>query len=459
MVCSRPDGRSLLLIAAVSGGMVATANAAVTFDAAYTLHGDSANDEFGGSGSAAGTNSRDGNGSIANVGDLDGDGINDLIVGAPGGRYARVFSGADGTELYTLAPNHHRFGTAVGSVDLDGDGVNELLVGARQSDLNATNTGYLRVYSGSDGTELTDRQIVGEGAQDELGSGAAGIGDVDGDGFDDYIVGAWQTDTGTNGRTGRAYVISGQTGSTLRTHDGDLDGHDFGLNVTALGDVTGDTVADYAVGAPRWDLGGGASSLGRVTIFDGADGTVVREHDGLSQNDMLGESLALAGDVDGDGIPDIIAGTRFGGYAVVFSGSDGSTIHIVSGDDEDDFFGTSVAGIGDVDGDGFDDFLVGAEFAFDEQDDDTGGYARIFSGFDGSTMLTLYGDEAGDRFGTSVASLGDINGDGIFDLAIGAHAGGENGGGYVRVFTSVPEPASVMLVGLGAVLLTPRRRR
>ena len=109
-------------------------------------------------------------------------------------------------------------------------------------------------------------------------------------------------------------------------------------------------------------------------------------------------------------------------------------LYTFDGDSALDFFGSASSGAGDVNGDGFADLIVGAG-----QDDNNGsnsGSARVFSGVDGSVLYTFVGDSAEDRFGTSVSGAGDVNGDGVDDFIVGAQTGGANGGGYARVFVS-----------------------
>ena len=225
----------------------------------------------------------------------------------------------------------------------------------------------------------------------------------------------------------------------LYTFHGDSAGDWFGHWASGAGDLNGDGRADLVVGAFRDDNNG--INSGSVRVFSGSDGSVLLNVNGDSAGDGFGRSVNSAGDVNGDRTPDLIVGAHGddnngtgSGSIRVLSGSDGSVLHDFDGDDAGDEFGRSVSGAGDVNGDGFADLIVGAWFANDS------GSARVLSGIDGSVLYNFDGDNAGDTFGVSVRGAGDVNGDGIDDLIVGARRGGANDGGYVRVFVSHISP-------------------
>lgn len=351
--------------------------------------------------SREGTDPRDFYGfDVAAAGDVDGDGRPDVIVGAErgsGARYAEVLSGADGSVIhrFTSPELNDGFGFVAGVGDVDGDGFADLAVGA-------TFTGIVRVYSGADGAVL--HTVTGP-----RGSGftIAGLGDVDGDGFADFAVGGSDS----------VSVVSGATGGTLFTVSGNAIG--FGLAVAGPGDLDGDGVGDLVVGSPL-DNGG------RVAVYSGADGGFLYDVRGAPGE--FGLDVAGTGDIDGDGVADFVVGAPTagdGGMAFVYSGRDGALIQSFTGTDSsgDSDFGLSVAGTGDVNGDGVPDILVGIV------DIESAGEARLFSGADGALLFTIEG-RPGDGIGRAVAGPGDLDGDGFADLVVGASespSGQENG--------------------------------
>ncbi len=430
-----PITRSCLVPAAIvlAAGAARPALAQpLNFQTLFTFNGDSAGDTLGYC--------------VSGAGDVNNDGFDDLIVGAQGddnngsnSGSARVLSGTDGSVLYTFNGDNANdgFGFSVsGAGDVNGDGFADLLVGAPNDDNNGSNSGSARVLSGADGSILYT--FNGDNAVDSFGFSVSGAGDVNGDGFADLIVGAYRDDN--NGyQSGSARVFSGVNGSVLFTFNGDNAYDEFGRSVSGAGDVNGDGFDDVIVGARNDDNNGYNS--GSVRVFSGVDGSELFTFNGDSANDFFGWSVSGAGDVNGDGFDDLIVGApeviyngSQTGSARVLSGADGSVLYTFYGDHSGDIFGWSVSGAGDVNGDGFADMIVGAQG--DDNNGSSSGSARVFSGVDGGVLATFNGDSTDDRFGFSVSDAGDVNGDGLADLVVGAYRDDNNGSnsGSARVF-------------------------
>lgn len=379
--------------------------------------------------------------SVKSAGDVNNDGFDDIIIGAPvfgsvtdsTGR-AYVFSGKTGDTLYVFEGEvgGDWFGYSVSSAgDVNNDNFDDLIIGAHLNYGVGKWAGRVYVFSGRTGDTLY--VFSGEDSLDFFGFSVASAGDVNNDGYDDLIIGA------SGAVNGRVYIFSGQTGDTLYVFNGEFPGDRFGGAVSSAGDVNGDGYDDVIIGA-RWSDPGGMFAAGTAYVFSGKTGDTLFVFTGKDANDFLGVSVASAGDVDGDGFNDVIVGAYwnssvapFAGQAYIFSGQTGDTILVISGQDTTESLGISVAGIGDIDSDGFDDLLIGA------WESDSGGHntgrAYVFSGQTGDTLYLFTGEAADDMLGRSVAYAGDVNNDGIGDIIIGAYlndgSGTDAGRAYV----------------------------
>jgi hypothetical protein len=391
---------------------------------------------------------------VVTAGDLDGDGFPDLAASyrqssGPLGTTAgalQVFSGRTGAVLWSRTGTHvgDGFGKSLASAgDLDGDGHCDLVVGVPNLDDAGTDAGAAVVFSGRDGAQLY--VFGGPFARARFGWDVACLGDVNGDGRPDLAV-SGQPDAGTPQPAGFVRVFSGADGSLLRQHSGASATSRLGCSIAPAGDVDGDGVCDLVAG--DWRDSTAAVAAGAVRVFSGASGASLYTFRGDLAQDQLGQHVDGAGDLDGDGRADLLASSPFAdgaqkdlGLVRAWSGADGHVLHSLRGDFPLDQFGAAIAGVGDVDGDGDDDFLVGA-FA----DDDGGtnsGRVRLYSGPDAAVVATYDGNSASDELGFSVASLGDVDGDKGLDFALSAPVDDSGGGvfsGSVRVYAGVPPP-------------------
>ena len=386
-------------------------------------------------------------------------------------------------------------------------------------DTTATATIVDRIdLNGLDGTD--GFRILGFVSGGYSGDRVSGAGDVNGDGFADLIISAYEAQPGADLYSGAAYVVFGSSSpaafvdlGTLGSGGVTLDGADandqFGRTVSAAGDINGDGYGDFIIGASKADgSANGGNNDGEATVIfgdatgalpstfdtsvtalDGTDGFILY---GVDPVDLAGFSVASAGDINGDGYDDLIVGAHgadgsangtlsageayivFGGSTVGAGGSfnlsglaggDGSTGFVLYGTTTAEIFGSNVSSVGDVNGDGIDDLIVSSGFA-DSAGANAGGAVIVFgktTAFAASDTLTnlatgggfeITGSAAGDKAGKSAGSAGDVDGDGFDDLIFGAgyttEGGNANAGAAYVIFGGAGlDAADVALGSLG----------
>ncbi|HGY90470.1 MAG TPA: hypothetical protein ENK43_04795 [Planctomycetes bacterium] len=335
--------------------------------------------------------------------------------------------------------------------DVDGDGVTDIAFGAP---LDVSGRGSVSIHSGATGAPLS--QFSGNLTGPHFGIAVAPAGDVDADGVPDLIAGADFNST-LAPMGGAAFVYSGSTGALLHAFHGQTSSSQLGQAVAGVGDVDGDGHADVAVGVPLDDTSG--LNAGEVRVYSGNTGSLLYAIQGGSPGARLGRSVAGLGDVDGDGVPDLVAGAPFedggpamSGAAHVYSGATGALILSLPGDSTGQQFGRAVAAAGDVNGDGVDDILVGAPFETVSSMPQAGSL-RIYSGVDGTLLRTIQGEGPNLRLGWSMSSILDVDADGFADILVGAPHDSPNGltfAGSVRIYSSATGALLSQFVGFSA---------
>lgn len=387
--------------------LVAATPAFGQVQAPLVLHGSATGDQFGIA--------------VASVGDFNGDGYDDLAIGAnanadagtAAGRVTVLFGGpsADTLADWKIAGDAGELlGSALsGAGDINGDGFPDLCVGAPSNDQNGSSAGRALLFFGGVAPDtLPDWSTLGQAAVDEYGSALAGGRDLNGDGRTDFVVGAYRFDPPAQSNTGKTYLFAGAaspSAAPLAAPVGFQDGERFGAALATAEDYTGDGVADYLVGAYSYDSGGGGINAGRVLLMQGGP------------------------------LPPLLPA--------------GSLKGLTPGE----LFGSAIADVGDVNGDGQADFMVGAYgYALGPTLD--AGAARLYFGgtaLDSTADFTVTGSPGlSARLGFALAGGVDLNKDGRSDFAIGA-PGNSAGSGTGKVLlyrgSATPQPDTTLSAG------------
>jgi hypothetical protein len=418
---------------------------------------------------------------VAYLGDVNGDGDVELLVGAPNDEDGGVDSGtayvvSTGYPQQILFEIHGAAGDNCGTAeanagDLDGDGVNDFLVGFPGADVAVfppfvydEDAGKVRAYSGATGVVLLTLNGPQEGAR--FGEAVAGNKNAGSVGTPDILVGApsWDVDEPGNpaSNEGWAGLYRGDTGLLVQTYVGTGAGDTLGAAVALVEDLNSDNRDDVAIGSPgdNYLLGGLFLVVdgGRVDVYGGSSSLKLFTEQG-SENTRLGTAIAPGGDTDADGVQELLVGAPGEeGFAYLYEGGAGSFVASFTGLGQTaaDAFGSAVAPVGDVNRDGHDDFAVGAPV-------DTGstssGYVRVYSGATLQPYLnTVFGAEGGELLGSAIAQgPGDVNGDAWPDVLVGRPYSNFEGtdSGFVAAFELVHHQPSLGFQGpgLGAIYM------
>ena len=400
--------------------------------------------------------------SVVGLADQNGDGVPDFAVGVPGTDRVDIFSGADRTRIRSLhdpeGRSGMRFGYAVAGIgDVDGDGIEDIAVGApgpagllplpcdptQPSCPPPPEWGRVFLFSGATGTML--RKILPSSEFFAFGFSLAPLGDVDGDGVPDVSVGAPEF---LNNRWGEVYAFSGKTGAQLWVfreppYPNKQAIASLATFMAPVGDLNGDGRRDLLVAAPFHDsTGAGTLLAGRVFVLSGFSGAVIRSHQAAVplDNGLFGGTVSGVADQNGDAIDDYVIGHRGSNEVLLFSGASGALLRSIASPADAASGLLAFALAGDRDGDGKEDFWVGIPAA---------NRAYLLNG-QGVTLLSLTDPGAPPpdsltAFASSLARIGDLNGDGKADLLVGKpgeNTGGQAGSGAVFLVTSNRPPVA-----------------
>lgn len=382
----------------------------------------------------------DGFGWVAeNLGDINGDNVNDFIVTAPffstnlpfpAGKFY-VYSGSDGSLLNSVtSPGVPVLGySAKDAGDVNGDGVGDYIVGSFNS---AT------VFSGATHAILQQWFKTGE----FFGSSVSGVGDINNDGFDDVIVGARYASINGNA-SGSVYAFSGQDGRLLWQRNGPQEGDELGTATGRVGDLDHDGIPDIVVGA----RGAGENEEGRAVVLSGHDGGLIRRLVPEGEPGLVTDGAGVTagtfglfhafgvGDVNGDQVADIYVGDYNAqqdgvsgtGRGFLYSGATGKILNTFTAENLGDGFGPA-RGAGDVNGDGHNDLFIAA---YTYTGGTFAGKGYVYSGADNSVLRTMTGTAPGQFLGVDALTLGDLNGDGLTDYLL-------TGSGVIHIIAGVP---------------------
>lgn len=379
--------------------------------------------------SNAGTNSQPSvrfGAAITRVADRNGDGLPEILIGDDGWEdnvgEVRGYQSSGASlnfvaSLFNLADPSERFGAALCDVGVDTAGTVWCAIGAPAYDGIGVDSGRVFIWN-INGPIMPLKIIPGLSAGEEFGATLATLGDLDGDGLAEILVGAPKANIG-GANAGRVSLLNGATGALIYSVNG-APGSLFGSSIAAGKDVNSDGVADFIVGAPNDATVG--TNRGRAFVMSGATGALIMTLNGNSNGDNFGRAVTLLRDMNGDGRAEIAVsapgddvGMSNNGAVTIHDGLTGTTLRTVIGEAPSDLWGQALSA-GDADHDGKDDLLVGSPFA--DRGVTNNGVAVLYSGDNGAVLWRADGRKAGGEFGHAAVFLGDFSGTGIEEFAV-----------------------------------------
>lgn len=390
-------------------------------------------------------------GAVSSVGDITGDGIDDAVIGAHdaydfdrelGTGRVFVVNGETAAIIHApLTPNPESSGgfgeTVLGTADLNSDNVNDFLVGAAyESPDGIFRAGYVYAFSGANANLLWSAKSPNLAEFGNFGLSLAKLGDVNGDGREDFAVGApGEPNTDMTEDVGRVYLVSGIDGTVFRTIETPAPraNGNFGSAVARYGDRNADGKDDILIGAQGQKPDNSSYVAGAAFLVSSADGSIIESYEASDpeNNALFGGSIAAVPDTNNDGFEEILVGAYQGyfgdisiaGAAYVFSSVNGNQLGKLSSPNatEDGQFGFRVLGIPDVSGDGRGDFVVAAPGETTVLPHKSG-RVHFFSGANGSLLTSMISPSqlTSGRFGSSMAYYENADGLGTPAMLIGA---------------------------------------